>query len=156
MAPLRRAEQLSARAARTAAGAAAALVVACGASSSSSGTTPGSACVQGLTPSCQALYSPPVFDTLYAKIFVPTCATGSGTCHTGDAAKGGLIFGTADDAYERLVGGHRVTPNDPGCSELMKRLTSTDPTYHMPPGTASLSGPEECAIVQWIAGGAKR
>lgn len=112
--------------------------------------------MQGLTTDCQPLYAPPTFDTLYTKLFVPTCASGTGTCHTADAAKGGLVFATADDAYSRLVGGGRVTPGDPSCSLIMKRITSTDPSYHMPPGTVSLSGPEECAIVQWIAGGAKR
>jgi Planctomycete cytochrome C len=114
------------------------------------------ACVTGLSATCQALYAPPTFDTLYAKLFVPTCASGTGTCHTADAAKGGLVFSSPDDAFARLVTQGRVIPNDPSCSLIMQRLTSTDPNFHMPPGPTSISAGEQCTIVQWIAAGAKR
>ena len=122
--------------------------------SSSGPATP--ACVQDLSTTCQPLYAPATFDTLYTKLFVPTCASGTGTCHTPDAAKGGLVFASPDDAYARLVTQGRVTPNDPACSLIMKRLTSTDPNFHMPPGPTSISAGAECTIVQWIAAGAKR
>jgi hypothetical protein len=112
--------------------------------------------VQGLSPTCQAEYDPPTFSTIYDKILHPTCASGTGTCHTSDAAMGGLVFENPDDAYARLVDGRRVIAGDPGCSVLMKRLTSTDPDYHMPKGPTSLLPGEECTIVQWIAQGARR
>ncbi len=118
------------------------------------------ACVSGLTAECSALYAPATFDTIYTKIFAPTCASGTGTCHTSDAAKGGLVFANADDAYARLVGTNggrvRVVPSDPGCSLLMKRLASTSSTYRMPPGPDGLLEGERCTIVQWIAAGAQR
>ncbi len=154
MATLRRSQQLS-RAATVLAIAASAGAAA-QACTSSSGGPASPACVQGLSTACQPLYSPPTFDTLYAKLLVPTCASGNGTCHTSDAAKGGLVFASADDAYDRLVGKGRVTPSDPACSLLMKRVTSTDPNFHMPPGPTSLSAGEQCALVQWISAGAKR
>jgi Planctomycete cytochrome C len=155
MASLRRPKQLARAIAVFALLALSATTMAQACSPSSGGPAP-PPCVQGLSTSCQPLYSPPTFDTLYAKLFVPTCASGTGTCHTPDAAKGGLVFSSPDDAYSRLVAQGRVIPNDPSCSLIMKRLTSTDPNFHMPPGPTSISAGEQCTIVQWIAAGAKR
>lgn len=131
------------------------------ASCTSSSSTPAEPpCVQGLSASCQAQYDPPAYATIYAKILQPTCATGRGTCHTADAAKGGLSLDDADRAYALLLGQNgakaRVLPGDASCSLLMKRLTSTDPNFHMPPGSTSLTQGELCTITQWIAQGAKR
>jgi hypothetical protein len=99
------------------------------------------------------------YTTIFDKTFHPTCAAGKGTCHTADAAKGGLVFENADDAYALLLGTKdgrkRVVPGDPACSLVMERLSSSDPSFHMPPG-ASLLPAETCAIAQWIAQGAKR
>ena len=135
-----------------------ALVVAAGADacSPSSGAPADPPCVQGLTTSCAAQYDPPAFATIFDKILHPTCATGRGTCHTADTAPNGLVFETADDSYRLLLDGRRVLPGDPSCSLLMKRLTSTDPSYHMPKGSLSLSPGEECTIVKWISAGAAR
>jgi hypothetical protein len=133
----------------------------CAACTSSSPPPIDPPCVSGLSTACKPLYDPPVYQTIFDKIFHPTCATGVGTCHTSDAAKNGLVFENADDAYALLLGSNpgdhpRVLPGDPACSLVMKRLTSSDPNYHMPPGDISLSPAEECTIVQWIANGAKR
>lgn len=117
-------------------------------------------CVAGLTTACQPLYSPATYDVLFTKVLQPNCAVGTGTCHTSDAAQGGLVLQDIDAAYAMLLGkdgSHpRVLPGDPGCSLLMKHLESTDPSYHMPKGPNSLSAPALCAITQWIAGGALR
>jgi hypothetical protein len=131
-------------------------MLAMAACTSTNGPPPDPPCVQGLTASCAPQYDPPTFAIIYEKILHPTCATGIGTCHTADAAKGGLVYEDPDEAYGRLVDGRRVIPGDPSCSLLMKRLTSTDRSYHMPPGSLSLTAGEECTIVQWIAAGAKR
>jgi len=117
-------------------------------------------CVVGLTASCQAAYDPATYAVIFDKILHPTCATGTGTCHTADGAKAGLIMEDPDVAYRLLLGEDggraRVLPGDPSCSLIMKRLHSTDPHYHMPPGPNSISAGEMCTIVQWIAAGAKR
>lgn len=117
-------------------------------------------CVQGLSASCQAQYDPPTFATIHAKILVPTCATGQGTCHTPDAAKGNLVLSDESQAYAMLKGENgaraRVMASDPSCSLLMKRLMSKDPNVHMPKGPTSLSDGEICTITQWIANGAPR
>jgi hypothetical protein len=109
--------------------------------------------------SCKPTYDPPDFKTLYAKIFHPTCAAGTGTCHSADGHKNGLVFESEDEAYNLLLAPQgaraRVLPNDTSCSILMKRITSHDSSYEMPPG-ARLSDGEICAITKWVAAGAKR
>jgi hypothetical protein len=116
-------------------------------------------CVQGLTADCKAANDPPAYATIYAKIFAPTCATGSGTCHTDDAREGGLSFADAHAAYAMLLGQDgqkaRVLPGDPSCSLLVKRLASSDSSYRMPRGPTPLSPAELCTITKWIAEGAK-
>lgn len=132
-------------------------MVAAGACTSSAPAPP--ACVT-VNADCKPQYDPPTFATIQDKIFRPTCATGTGTCHTADAAKGGLVLADPDDAYRRLLGqdgSHaRVTPRDPACSLLTERLLSKDPDFHMPPGSTSLTDGEVCTIVKWIANGAER
>jgi len=132
-------------------------VVACTSSDPAAGDPP---CVTGLSADCQATYDPPTYETIYAKIFVPTCATGKGTCHTSDAAMGGLVFASPDDAYAMLLGQNgahaRVLPNDASCSLLMKRLTSNDPNYRMPRGPTPLSAGDICTVTKWIAQGAPK
>jgi hypothetical protein len=117
-------------------------------------------CVTGLTTTCAATYAPPTFDTIFTNIFQPNCAVGTGTCHTSDFAAGGIVFANESDAYATLLGADGgtayVLPNDPGCSTLMKRLESADPSYHMPRGPTSLSDGDLCTIVQWIGEGAMR
>ena len=61
-------------------------------------------CVEGLRTDCSPLYDPPTYSTIFEKILHPTCAQGMGTCHTADAAMGGLVFEDEDDAYARLLG----------------------------------------------------
>jgi hypothetical protein len=138
-----------------------ALLLGCAACTSSPAQPSDPPCVTGLSADCKASYDPPIYQTIFDKILHPTCATGSGTCHTADGAKNGLVFENADDAYALLLGKNpgdhpRVIAGDPACSLIMKRLTSSDPSYHMPPGDISLSAADQCTIVQWIADGAKR
>jgi hypothetical protein len=101
-----------------------------------------------------------VYATIFDKILHPTCAAGTGTCHTADASKGGLVFEDADQAYALLLGTAggrpRVTPRDPACSLLVIRLESPEATFRMPPGPDPLLESERCDIVQWIAEGAAR
>jgi hypothetical protein len=134
--------------------AAVALVGACGTSSGS----PTLACVANLSTACAPLYTPPTYPTIYAMTFQPTCATGIGTCHTADAAQGGLSFADEQQSYEQLLGMNgaivRVVAGDPACSLLMERLETTDPTFHMPKGPNSLPAAALCDVAQWIANGA--
>src|SRR5258705_2596194 len=75
-----------------------------------------------LKTDCQPFFDPPTYPTIYNKILQPTCATGTGTCHTPDSRKAGLYFQDAAQAYRLLIGMEdgraRVLPNNPGCSIL--------------------------------------
>ncbi len=116
-------------------------------------------CVANLLTDCNPLYDPPLYSTIFSKILQPTCASGTGTCHTSDAAMGGLVMEDADDAYARLLGdiGHpRVLPFDPACSLIVIRLEAHDPNVRMPPGPTPLLASERCDVIQWIAAGASR
>jgi len=128
--------------------------------SSSGGDGPsGPACVTPMSLECKPLYDPPSYQNIFQQTFQKSCAVGVGTCHTSDGAKGGLVFADANTAYALLLGQQggrqRVVPGNPGCSLLMERLQSTDPTFRMPLGDQPLLPAEVCAITQWIANGAK-
>jgi hypothetical protein len=131
-----------------------------GCGTSGSGAPADVPCVTGLTTSCAATYAPPTFDTIFANILQPNCSVGTGTCHTSDFDAGGIVFADASAAYATLLGTGGgtayVVPRDPGCSTLMKRLESKDPSYHMPKGSTFLSDGDLCTIVQWIGEGAMR
>jgi hypothetical protein len=128
-------------------------------SSGGSGPTAPS-CVTGLTADCKPLFDPPTYSSIFAQILQPTCAQGMGTCHTADAAMGGLVFQDPDQAYALLLGQGggraRVNPGDPSCSLIIIRLESNDPTFRMPPGPTPLLESARCDMVQWIANGAAR
>jgi hypothetical protein len=117
-------------------------------------------CVAGLTAECAATYAPPTFDAIFTNVLQTSCAVGTGTCHTADFGAGGIVFADESDSYATLLGADGgtayVLPDNPGCSTLMKRLESTDPSYHMPRGPTSLSAGDLCTIVQWISKGAAR
>ena len=69
--------------------------------------------------------------------------------------QGGLGFQNIDTAYRLLTERGVFKAGDPGCSEMAIRVSSTDSKIRMPPGL-SLSAAEQCAIVRWIADGARR
>ena len=104
------------------------------------------------------LHDPPLYSTIYREIIQPQCTAGS-SCHSADAAMGGLVLANADDTYDALLGvkggTKRVVPLDPACSPLMLRLTSRDPNFVMPKGSR-LSEPAICDFVQWIKQGAQK
>ena len=116
----------------------------------STGTPDDGPCLASVTTECQPLYAPN-YDEVFNRTLKPTCALAGGACHAADGAMGGLVFADADDAFDLLLDGRRVLPGDPACSVLIKRLVLGE----MPPGKP-LSAAEQCAIVQWVAGGAKR
>ncbi|APR87118.1 hypothetical protein A7982_12467 [Minicystis rosea] len=117
----------------------------------------GSSCAPDQPADCAPLYEP-TFDQVFARTLAPTCAAPGTGCHAAEGNQGGLAFTDADSAYALLLGEKdgdaRVTPGD-ACSELFRRIASTDAAEVMPPG-ARLPDAERCAIEQWIRGGAKR
>lgn len=112
-------------------------------------------CVDAGVDTCKPTYDPQTFATIHAKILKPNCATGTGTCHTSDAAKGNLILDTEQGAYDALLSS-RVSPGDTSCSLLMERLLATDSENRMPSGNVPLPAADICTISKWIQQGAKR
>jgi hypothetical protein len=109
-------------------------------------------CLDAGLEACTPLY-PPTFDEIYTRRLAPTCAAAA-ACH-GPGGRGGLAFGTADEAYAALVDGVRVIPGATGCGVLVDRLTTASADEMMPPG-APLAAGEICAIRTWIDQGADR
>lgn len=100
----------------------------------------------------------PAYEPTYANVFSrtlqPSCGKPGVSCHANEGRQGGISFADESSAYDAIVG-KSVRAGDPACSDLVARITSTDGMVRMPPG-ASLPLGERCAIVRWIAEGAKR
>ena len=77
-------------------------------------------------------------------------------CHTGEKPKGGLLLDTLESA---LAGGKSgepaIVPGTSARSELVRRITSTDPDEQMPSKGPRLSEAEIAHIKRWIDAGAK-
>lgn len=82
-------------------------------------------------------------------------------CHGPDANKreAGLRLDLEEGAYAALKdnpAAHAIVPGDPGKSDVVQRILSTDPSLTMPPPTSNLSlTADEVAIIQtWVEQGA--
>ena len=104
--------------------------------------------------SCTPLY-PPTFVNVYKNTLRPTCGATNGACHSATGKQGGLSFADEQTAYDGLLN-TRVTPGDPGCSEMVVRTSSPGKDYEMPPGGGGLNDGARCALVQWVQAGAPR
>jgi hypothetical protein len=101
---------------------------------------------------CAPLYQP-TFENVFNTTIRMTCGNQLGSCHSAQGA-GNMSLVDAPTAYASLLDG-RVTPGDPGCSELIVRTHAPGKGYLMPPGSGpGLSAPERCALVQWVQAGA--
>ena len=83
-------------------------------------------------------------------------------CHglAASTRKAGLRLDVADSAYGVLPespGKHAIVPGRPGESELIRRITSTDPDERMPPKEAHkvLSSVEVATLLKWVEQGAE-
>lgn len=116
-------------------------------------TAPAPVCLDaGIDASCTPAYEP-TYDALYTNTFQRSCAAPGVSCHASTGKQGGIDFGNPESGYEGLKS--KVRAGEPECSVLVHRIVATDGNVRMPPGRA-LSAGEQCAIVQWIAGGARR
>ncbi len=100
---------------------------------------------------CAPLYVP-TFDNVYSMTLRDDCGSARGACHSRTGQAGGMSFEDPQHAYDALLAG-RVTPGNPGCSEMIVRTESPGTDYQMPPGAALIPA-ERCALVQWVAAGA--
>jgi hypothetical protein len=82
------------------------------------------------------------------------------SCHGAGVQKAGLRLDVAKVAFAEIPddqGKHAIVPGNPKKSELIRRITSDDLDYRMPPKqTHKVLSPREVAILQrWIQQGAK-
>lgn len=99
----------------------------------------------------------PTFANVYENQLKTGCGSTKSNCHSEATRAGDLSFATEDAAYEGLLDPtrKRVVPGDPACSEMVVRTDSPGEDYQMPPGDP-LSGPQRCALIQWVLQGALR
>ena len=107
------------------------------------------ACI-AVETSCTPLYIP-TFTNVYNSTLQRVCGPTLGACHSATGA-GGMSFADPATAHASLLDG-RVTPGDPGCSELIVRTDSPGKAYEMPP-QAPLGAAERCSLIQWVQAGA--
>ena len=100
--------------------------------------------------SCSPLYQP-TFDNVFNMTLQTTCGGRLSACHAAGGA-GEMSLADPATAYAALLDG-RVTPGDPGCSEIIVRTGAPGKDYQMPPGSAR-GAPERCSLIQWVAAGA--
>ncbi|SFT87458.1 Planctomycete cytochrome C [Algoriphagus locisalis] len=78
------------------------------------------------------------------------------TCHGGVKKSGGFSVLFEEEAFATTESGHAaIIPGDPNGSELIKRLTSSDPELRMPYEKEPLSKDEIELLKTWIRQGAK-
>lgn len=115
---------------------------------------PGPICLDaGVEARCAPAYEP-TYDAIYANTLRPSCAKSGVSCHASTGRQGGLSFEDAEEAYASLRRS-QVRPGEPACSVLVQRVLAESGSVRMPPGR-SLSPGEQCAIIRWIADGARR
>jgi len=120
-------------------------------------------CPQDPPPECKVVDTDclpgyvPTFTNVYTNQLEDGCGSTKSNCHSKGNRAGGLSFESEDIAYEGLLDAtkQRVVPGDPSCSEMIVRTDSPGEDYQMPPGDA-LSGPQRCALIQWVLQGAQR
>jgi hypothetical protein len=106
----------------------------------------------GVDESCTPAYEP-TWNAIYTNTFQRSCTLSGVSCHASTGKQAGVDLSDLEVGYSTIKG--KVRPSDPACSILVNRVMSTTGKTRMPPGR-SLSEGEQCAIIQWIAGGAPR
>ncbi len=75
-------------------------------------------------------------------------------CHGAEKQRGGLRLDRREDALRGGAGGAVIVPGDAAGSELLRRVTSREPSAQMPPTGERLSVREVALLRLWIDGGA--
>ena len=96
-----------------------------------------------------------VSETRFSRDIQPLLAKHCIVCHGPDDAEAGLSLIDPAVAVAQLDSGQRaIVPNRPDDSELLHRVTSTDPSLRMPPEGERLSDEEVAHLRTWIQNGA--
>ena len=111
-------------------------------------------CKTEVDTSCAPGYVP-TFENVYNNQLKEGCGSTKSNCHSARNRAGDLSFESMSVAYDGLLDPTktRVIPGNPMCSEMIVRTDSPGEDYQMPPGDA-LTGPQRCALIQWVVQGA--
>lgn len=92
----------------------------------------------------------------FSRDIQPLLAKRCFACHGPDTQEAGLRFDTATSATAELDSGYQaIVPGDVDSSEILSRVTSSDPDLQMPPEGARLTADEVSALRRWIDEGAQ-
>ena len=92
----------------------------------------------------------------FSRDIQPLLAKRCFACHGPDTQEAGLRLDDQTVAAVELDSGQRaIVPGDPAASEMLIRVTSTDPDLQMPPEGSRLSDDEVSLLKQWIEEGAQ-
>ena len=92
----------------------------------------------------------------FSRDIQPLLAKRCFACHGPDTQEAGLRLDDQTVATVELDSGQRaIVPGDPAASEMLTRITSTDPDLQMPPEGSRLSDDEVSLLRQWITEGAQ-
>ena len=92
----------------------------------------------------------------FSRDIQPLLAKRCVACHGPDTQEGGLRLDEQAGATRALDSGSRaIVPSDSAASEILERITSTDPDVQMPPEGARLSAAQVDTVTRWIDEGAE-
>jgi hypothetical protein len=98
-------------------------------------------------------------DVDFARDVQPILSDNCFHCHGPDAGKrkGGLRFDTKEGAFREKAGRAVIVPGKPAESELVRRVSSTDPDEQMPPPDSNrkLTAKQIETLTRWVEQGAK-
>ncbi|XZE36917.1 PSD1 and planctomycete cytochrome C domain-containing protein [Pirellulaceae bacterium SH501] len=95
-------------------------------------------------------------DVDFAKQIRPLLAKNCYACHGTDTKESGLALHEFDLAVREADSGNRaIVPKSPDESEILKRITSQDPSERMPPEGEGLTPAQSELIRRWIEQGAE-
>jgi len=116
------------------------------------------ACAHGLMLACvaSAAAAPGTGSIDFSRDIQPLLAKRCVACHGPDTQEGGLRLDQQAGATAALDSGSRaIVPGDSAASEILERITSTDPDVQMPPEGARLSATQVDTVTRWIDEGAE-
>ncbi len=99
---------------------------------------------------------PAAITTDFSRQIQPILAEKCLRCHSGEEAEGGLRLNARETILQAGESGQvAVVPGQPDQGELLRRLTTSDPTERMPPpGEPEVTGAQVEKLRRWIAEGA--
>jgi len=107
------------------------------------------------SPAAKAAVRPPAAAGGFARDIQPLLAARCVACHGPKVQKSGLRLDNRTHAFQGGDGGPALVPGKSAESELIRRVTSTDPAKVMPPGGKPLAPEQVARLREWIDQGAE-